>query len=54
LQIWVGTEQLDEESQMHVARHTLCGEVALTTPESQIDTKFHVFVEIGMFCFMCN
>jgi hypothetical protein len=46
-QIWVGVDAVDEETQLHVARHTLCGEIAMSTKESHIEAKFHLFTELG-------
>ncbi len=44
-------ERIEEEVQLYAARHTLCGEIAGTAEtESLIETKFHVFSELGNPC----
>jgi hypothetical protein len=48
-QVWHGTETLSEEVQLSTARHSLSGELAQEEKaDDRIETKFHVFVEMGL------
>ena len=47
-QIWHGCEEIEEEVQLKTARHSLSGELGEEeTMASLIETKFHVFSELG-------
>ncbi len=54
LQIWHGCEDIEEEVQLKTARHSLSGELGEEeTMDSLIETKFHVFSELGKNSYTC-
>ena len=48
VEVWTGPEPISEDAQLYSARHTLCGELSQPETENHIETKFHVFSELGM------
>eukprot|EP01117_Protostelium_nocturnum_P018020 TRINITY_DN7438_c0_g1_i1.p1 TRINITY_DN7438_c0_g1~~TRINITY_DN7438_c0_g1_i1.p1 ORF type:complete len:491 (-),score=132.98 TRINITY_DN7438_c0_g1_i1:194-1666(-) len=47
-QIWIGTEELSEETQISIARNTLCGELSRGETETEeVENKFHLLSDLG-------